>query len=218
VQPEPVTPELVLVDPELAGRERARLTEKARLATLHVADLRRAVELESRAPPEQMVVSAPRDPGDVVRRRLFAATLTCSLFANGVLAAALVLPEGHETAVGSAPPTLGAASAGTASLEASPYELPGRSLVERKIASLVLKASPGKLPPAFIDPKTGLARNNVRVVCSYAPNHSYLCAVQRPHHDGGILVRYRQGRHRGGTFTWYGYRRSGGIDALLRNR
>ena len=45
MQPEPVSPELVLIDPELARRERARLEEKAYLkSVLEVAALRRAAE------------------------------------------------------------------------------------------------------------------------------------------------------------------------------
>jgi len=44
---EPVSPELVLVDPELARRERARLEERAYLEeTLNIAAIRRALESE----------------------------------------------------------------------------------------------------------------------------------------------------------------------------
>jgi len=94
VQPEPVSPELVLIDHELARRERARLEEKAYLQrVLDVAPLRRA--LENLPPPvEDFARRRPwRDAATFSRRRLLPAVLLCSLLVNGFLVANLVVPR-----------------------------------------------------------------------------------------------------------------------------
>src|SRR5437667_6248656 len=89
LQPEPVSPELVLVDPELARRERARLEEKAYLqSVLDVPALRRAVE--SQTLPEVESVQPGRDwrtATTFAKRRLVPAALLCSLLANGLFVA-----------------------------------------------------------------------------------------------------------------------------------
>src|SRR5947207_14461415 len=80
VQPEPVSPELVLIDPELARRERARLEEKAYLQeVLDVAAFRRALEIEP-APDEETGRRTPlwREAASLSRRRLMPAALMCS--------------------------------------------------------------------------------------------------------------------------------------------
>src|SRR5438034_11220629 len=96
VQPEPVSPELVLIDPELARRERARLEEKAYLqSVLDVAALRRAADIP--APPTAETVPRPapwRDATTFAKRRLLPAALLCSLAANGFLVAHLVARGG----------------------------------------------------------------------------------------------------------------------------
>jgi hypothetical protein len=96
--PEPVSPELVLVDPELARRERARLEEKAHLESLFdVASLRRA--LESQPPPvEEAMRRRPewRDAAAFSKRRLVPAALMVSVLANGLFAAHLVARKGEE--------------------------------------------------------------------------------------------------------------------------
>src|SRR3989454_10957805 len=92
VQPEPVSPELVLIDPELARRERARLEEKAYLqSVLNVAALRHALETEP-SPVAETVPGTPawRDAAAFATRRLVPAVLLCSLLANGFLVAGLV--------------------------------------------------------------------------------------------------------------------------------
>src|SRR2546429_6869169 len=91
VQPEPVSPELVLIDPELARRERARLEEKAYLkSVLDVAALRRAAESQ---PPPVATVRRRAQWGDATtfaKRRVLPAALLCSLAANGFLVEHLV--------------------------------------------------------------------------------------------------------------------------------
>src|SRR6266480_7414670 len=84
VQPEPVSPELVLIDPELARRERARLEEKAYLqSVLDVAALRRAADIP--APPTAETVPRPapwRDATTFAKRRLLPAAHLCSIAAT----------------------------------------------------------------------------------------------------------------------------------------
>jgi hypothetical protein len=96
--------------------------------------------------------------------------------------------------------------------------LPRKTLVERKLVSLVLGAPARKLPRAFIDPKTGLVRNNVQVVCRAAKRRSYLCTVRLANARGGkaLVVRYRTARGGRTTFTWYGYKSSKQVRAESR--
>src|SRR5262249_2671837 len=69
-----------------------------------------------------------------------------------------------------------------------------------------------KLPRKFVDPATGLVRNNVRVVCTRSRQKTYLCRVALPGDPpgAGLLVRYRPGPHGKERYTWYGYRRAAG--------
>ena len=95
VPPEPVSPELVLIDPELARRERARLEEKAYLrSVLDVPALRRAVEIQP--PPDEEAVRDPRwlTATTFARRRVVQAALLSSLLVNGFFVADLVAREG----------------------------------------------------------------------------------------------------------------------------
>jgi hypothetical protein len=105
VQPEPVSPELVLVDPELARRERARLEERAYLqSVLEAAPVMRAVEDLPLAavenPPPLVEEIARRSPwheaASFSRRRLLPAALMCSLLVNGFLVADLVAGKGDD--------------------------------------------------------------------------------------------------------------------------
>src|SRR5207248_11347094 len=91
------SPELVLVDPELARRERARLEEKAYLQNvLDVAALRRAVESQT-LPAETVHPRRQwRAATTVAKRRLVPAALLCSLLANGRCVAHLVARQGEE--------------------------------------------------------------------------------------------------------------------------
>jgi len=229
LQPEPVSPELVLVDPELAERERARLQEKARLATLlDVETLRRVVEWDADAwqddgPSPSRV---RRDVRRFARRKLLPGVLLCSLLGNGFLVAAVVVRKDGQKAIEAQPPTASSAAVLRPStstrnvLGAQTKPLPQRAMVERQLVSLILRAPAQKLPHAFIDPATGLVRNNVNVTCRRAQSRSYLCAVQLSSagSNGGILVRYRRGRDSEGVFTWYGYKRNVGIVRFLQGR
>jgi hypothetical protein len=221
--PEPISPELVLVDPELARRERARLEEKAYLQeVLDIGALRRALEVEQ---PSVEEIDQPRhwrrDFAIAARLRLVPAALLCSLLANGWFVARLVAHHGEEATQvavrvvtlpasstesrlsrNAAGPTSGRTSEPTTTISRA---LTAKGAVERKVVSLILAAPARKLPRDFIDPTTGLVRNNVQVVCRKARARSFMCAVrlasrttQRP-----LYVRYRMHNGRG-LFTWYG--------------
>jgi hypothetical protein len=223
--PEPVSPELVLVDPELARRERARLEEKAYLqSVLDVAPLRRA--LESHAPADETVRRGPpwREAANFSKRRLVPAALMCSLLVNGFLVADLVARKGEEAAVAvrmvtltesasTVPRTSGAPPAGR---EARPVTgmsttVPRtKSAVERRLVSLIISAPARKLPRNFIDPTTGLVKNNVQVVCTKKKHRSFVCAIRLSSDSGSraLHVRYRTRKNGHGVFKWYGYKSS----------
>jgi hypothetical protein len=77
--------------------------------------------------------------------------------------------------------------------------------VERKILTIVTQAPRGKLPAELIDPKTGLARNNLQAICeARRGSRSYLCAVRsaRPKAKAGLYVRYFPGRRGRAAYTW----------------
>jgi hypothetical protein len=236
LQPEPVSPELVLVDPDLARRERARLEERAYLEAalavaapsnvaetssppVDLAALRRAVETP--APPLDGIVEEEERWRHVVtftRKRLLPAALLCSVLANGFLAAQLVARKGRETAtpvavrmltstkeLPAAPSTTGAAPSTPVRTTKSATT---KTSVERQLVSLIVAAPARKLPTRFVDPATGLVRNNVQVVCRSKPRRSFLCVVRladdRP--AQGIYVRYHLRPDGHGVFKWSGDR------------
>jgi hypothetical protein len=217
--PEPISPELVLVDPVLAERERARLSEIARLAELleqerqppprvetpvvDVAALRRAVEQdagpwdEDELPAERPTVRAS------ARRKLLLGALLGSLLVNGILAADLVVRTDAQQATLGVP----AAEHPATIKQLSPVQvtsaLPERSIIERKLISLIIEAPARKLPRSFVDPRTGLVRNNVQVKCRKAQSRSYRCTIRLPGNArAALVVRYRLDRGGKGTFTW----------------
>jgi hypothetical protein len=227
VQPEPVSPELVLVDPELARRERARLEEKAYLqSVLEAATLSRPSESQLLPFVEETLPPRPRwrDATTFARRRLVPAALMCSLLANGFLVADLVARHGEEaaqvavrmvtltqspplttTATTTRPATAVPSAPGKgAATKASPMPSTKRG-VEQKVVSLILSAPARKLPRNLVDPTTGLVKNNVQVVCTKRAQRSFLCAVRPPsvRASGALYVRYRTGTNGHATFRWY---------------
>jgi hypothetical protein len=218
---EPVSPELVLVDPELARRERAKLEERAQLRAVHEAeDLRRAVERTLEA--SHLTEPVPRrSRATTSGRRVLAAALFCSLLANGLFVAKLVAPS-HDVAPSAAvvPPTLVTSdpratsseeiqSAPTPTQELTPSQsqqaLATKAAVERKLVSLILSAPSHKLPKAFVDPATGIIRNNVQVMCRLAMKRTYRCAIKAPSAGGSraqLFVRYRVRQDGKGVFYW----------------
>jgi hypothetical protein len=245
VPPEPVSPELVLIDPELARRERARLEEKAYLRDmLDVPALRRAVE--SQPPPfEEPVRDRPwLSATTFARRRVAQAALLTSLLVNGFFVSDLVTRGGDpatqvavrmvtltevpstssavstvaagkkessstpETSTSAGSSTVGSTAAQKARAKASATHLPAKSIVERKVVSLILAAPARKLPRNFIDASTGLVKNNVQVVCEKRKHAAFLCAIRLPSQrtSKALFVRYSVGKGGRGEFKWYGYR------------
>jgi hypothetical protein len=222
VLPEPVSPELVLVDPELARRERARLEERAYLEeVLDSAALHRAVFVEP--PPEEETgrhTTLWHEAATLSRRRVLPVALMCSLLANGFFVARLVTHSGEEAAqVAVRMVTLTASQQNSVSpsspspasggkVQPAPPSSPLRTKgeVERKVVSLILAAPSRKLPQDLVDPTTGLVKNNVQVVCTKKRTRSFLCAVRLASESASkpLYVRYRTRKNGKAVFTWYG--------------
>jgi hypothetical protein len=216
VQPEPVSPELVLIDPELARRERARLEEKAYLkSVLDVAALRSAPQSQPPAVAETVRRGAQwRDATTFAKRRLVPAALLCSVAANGFLVEHLVARAGSQEAapVAVRMTTLAESAPTVPPVAAVSTAVPiTKAALERKVVTLILSAPPRKLPRAFIDSTTGLVKNNVQVVCAKKQHkRSFVCAIRLPSDSASkpLYVRYRTDKYGHAAFEWYGYRRS----------
>jgi hypothetical protein len=216
VQPEPVSPELVLIDPELARRERARLEEKAYLkSVLDVAALRSAPESQPPVVAETVRRGAQwRDATTFAKRRLVPAALLCSVAANGFLVEHLVARAGSQEAapVAVRMTTLAESAPTVPPVAAVSTAVPiTKAALERKVVTLILSAPPRKLPRAFIDSTTGLVKNNVQVVCAKKQHkRSFVCAIRLPSDSASkpLYVRYRTDKYGHAAFEWYGYRRS----------
>jgi hypothetical protein len=211
LQPEPVSPELVLVDPELALRERARLEQVARLREVlddTAAYVRTQAPSAASAEPVPATASSPSPSSSgagSARRRLLVTALMCSLFVNGFLLADRLTRESHQSAapaVSGARQTLARPSAtvGVAGAVAT------RRSVERKLAASLVAKPAGKLPPRFLDPATGLVKNNIHIACRRKrSSSSFVCVVALPSErlTKNIYVRYRARGNGEGSFTWH---------------
>lgn len=80
--------------------------------------------------------------------------------------------------------------------------------VERRILAIVVQSPEGKLPPALIDPRTGLAKNNLQARCRLREASFFLCRVRFAHDrpNEGLRARYEPTRNGSGKVTWYRYR------------
>lgn len=204
---EPVSPELVLVDPLLARRERARIAEQARLPIDE-----RPVWLRPAVAPT-VALRAPRHevstPTRAWLRAAGASVAAAALLGLGV-GSALVI-----TARRAPPPAEVEANGARAAQIVPPKDLrsptsaalSGAQLVERKILSLLAVTPAAQLPSRLVDPTTGLLRNNTQVTCRRRGGPVFRCLV-RPfvHATGeGLVVDYRA-RGSTGVFAWHGYR------------
>jgi hypothetical protein len=225
---EPISPELVLVDPEL----RRAVLERARLQVVPAPETfpepEPAVEPEPVARPMVLALPppapavpwrvplpplAPRPPSRT-RRYLTRAVLPLSLALNAILIAVVVSDARNSPQASPAPPVLEVAVPGKTGQKpaapSGPTRHPRNPGLERKLLNLIVEEPRGKLPRALIDSKTGLAKNGLQAVCRESSRRSFLCVVQPAKHKPGqgLYVRYRLNRKgKGGTFTWYRYRK-----------
>lgn len=211
---EPISPELALIDPELARADLARLAALTDALESSVVLGRR--EAAPAFTPVRIPVATEGDRAGVSPpwyMRLVWATLLVSLSANGFAVA--MLAAGHSSdrpvLVAVSPTTKGALQVASAAAKTSESSRNSRPLeaatVERKILSLVVQSPRKRLLPALVDQRTGLAKNNLQAVCDKHLD-AYLCVVRPAHHrpGEGLYVRYRPGTRGRGSFTWYPYR------------
>src|SRR5215207_9676979 len=174
-QMEAVSPELVLVDPDLARTERARLASAQPLW---------AVIATSASP--HVVAPVPALPVEARRQRtsfrlqefLAACVLGASLFVNGYLLADRVVTPTEAAAtmpsVAAAAPDVAAdalaarpaasvaqATASAEIIAPGPRTVASRIEAERRVLARVVQAPAGKLPAKLIDRSSGLAKNNL---------------------------------------------------------
>jgi hypothetical protein len=266
---EPVSPELVLVDPELAARVRASPIEDAPPYALHATRvLTRAAELTPRQPvtANGAARTTARPRRGRAFKRLGGSLLGISLMASGFVVAYGVSGNDSEPSV-VAPAEVGATlpAAGGGSRRASartvdrqhrvsvarttartrPTAKPRRrpdsrakrgstappkrgstaapkrrkrtaaraaavretsAAVERKLLSVIVQSPAGKLPPALINRRTGLAKNNLQAVCTRSSDsRSFLCVVKSALQPaaGPVYAHYRPTQKGRGSFTWY---------------
>jgi hypothetical protein len=265
---EPVSPELVLVDPELAARVRASPIEDAPYALHATRVLTGAAELTPR-----QLVTANGAPGTNARpghsrafKRLGGSLLGISLIAIGFAAAYGVSGNDNEPSVvatAKVGPTVPAAGGGSrrasartlnrqrrasrarttarAQRVAKPRQRPvakprprpdsrakrntpaapkrrnraaagagaareTSASVERKLLSVIVQSPAGKLPPALINRRSGLAKNNLQAVCTRSSDsRSFLCVVKSALQPAArpVYALYRPTRKGRGSFTWY---------------
>ena len=218
---EPISPELVLVDPELRRALQAQASERVPRRLVVAPDPpggapeRAPLSLVESTPPRQPAAvtapvpfpfsdAEPPRPGQAFarsRRYLARAILPISLVLNAILIT-LAVSDATVSPPTAAPP---APSATAARLGARDPR------IERKLLTLVVEAPAGKLPSELIDAKTGLAKNNLHAVCRRERGRRmFLCLVQPAKHKPveGLYARYRPNRKgSGGNFSWYSYRK-----------
>jgi hypothetical protein len=216
---EPISPELVLVDPELRKEALARLEVAPPLdrapspAPIELPDALRVAPAP--LPP------APLDTHAGRRRaltRLAPAVVPFTLAFGVVVAMAgselrtdspsLVAPA--RTSVPRPPDHAKPPSAPAPPKVVRPrprtvQTLASKRTVERQVLLQAVQAPRGKLPQALIDQRTGLAKNGLEARCLPSGSRSYTCVVGPAGHvrTKGVRVRYRTDARGRAVFTWY---------------
>jgi hypothetical protein len=230
---ESISPELVLVDPELRRALQAQAAERPPLQVVADAELRLLTPASAPEPvalprlalppagqwPVAVPLPLPEPPrprrGVLAwsRKRVVPVVLPISLAFNAVLIAFAVSDATVSSQPAPAPPALDATVPGNSGQKPAatkgPARKPRNGAIERKLLNLVVQAPAGKLPRALIDSRTGLAKNGLQAVCRRESARSFLCVVQPAKHKPGegLYARYRVNRKGNGrTFTLYPYR------------
>jgi len=216
-----ISPELVLVDPELArairsgfhrggepGTSRDSLERSPLRPLVDISTLRRAAAAR---PVDEDIHVVPRASSKRImataRPRLVPVVLLVSLFGNGLVLSQLVTRHNLQKTQAAGITTV--ASAAVENVGAAMLHPTTKADVERAVLSLLLRSPRGNLPPQFIDQTTGLPKNNVRARCRRATrSRSFRCIVQTetaPPGEG-VYVRYWPNRSGRTAFSWYGFR------------
>jgi hypothetical protein len=232
--PETISPELVLVDPELRSRVLAGLLQADALDAL-AARSHRLPSPPRRATDEQLRrPTAGRPAAAAVRQRRasrWPRALRTPAVVPGLVALSIFVALGvsearvSEPTLGPAPTASnpGASSSAAPSKPSSAHPRPVKrpvarknavarqssAAVERDVLSRILTSPAGKIPRALIDSRTGLAKNNLQASCrrSTAPG-TFVCEVRPAAHEAreGSTVRYRQMPQGPAEISWGSYR------------
>lgn len=186
---EPISPELVLVDPDLARIARARLEASAAIATL-------------RAVAREVTVLEPvQGPIDWLRGRAVFALLSLSVAVNAALA---VLVISGDTA--SARPRVALAKPArmhrvdaasvirvrkTSARPRARRDVPRRA--HHRLRSAARPAAKATLPSGLIDARTGLPKSNLQILCRRQAGAPYHCVLRIGASGASprVVVRYR---------------------------
>jgi hypothetical protein len=186
---EAITPELALIDPELAWAHLDRFEMPWEIRAVRPS-----------VPRERTVTDTLVEPRWLGALKVVAAL---SLAANGFLASVVV----SRTDAGPSASRPAAAVAVPAP-PAAPDTVGTNPSVEQRILALVVRSESRRLPRALIDPVTGLPKNNLQAVCRDDGSGAQLCLVRpaEPRPGEGLYVRYSPSPDGTGNFTWYSYR------------
>jgi hypothetical protein len=232
-----ISPELVLVDPELAKIARLRLAEEA-AARDSVASGTREVPRPALSVPVDAPVPAPASVSRVDRvtlvaraavERITPTLLFISLLVNLFLAGMLLAEKSNAPTLETEPQAMTALPP-TNSEKQRPLPpksekqrplppksekqraLPQKGAAERDVLRLAQRRAAAGRAPQLVDATTGLLRNNVQAVCRSGGSTAFLCVVHPPHRPSGegLYLRYRPRKDgRPAVITWLGYRLSG---------
>ena len=181
---EPISPELALIDPELARRNPP-------------CDFPRPVRTEH-VPVAPTTPSSGRGGRASGRAALpLVALVLGGLATGGFLAARTLAPTARTASLPTAPTTSAVAPASALSRSAA---------AQRQVLDLVMGSPPEQLPAELIDRKTGLPTRNLAASCHPATATSFLCDVQlvQPGSPKSFSVRYRPGVIGGARLVWGG--------------
>jgi hypothetical protein len=176
-----VSPELVLVDPELARAERARMVEEARVAELPAA-------VEALVPPASLPIVDDRLDLSALRRKATLVAIAGAAAALGFAAGRADAPLVESRTAMLPQPAISAAPAPPAV-----RTLAAKGRAERLLLTSIYRAKPQRIPRALLDGTTGFPKNNLQAVCHQTNEVGlFRCAVGVAGESlrQGALVRY----------------------------